>query len=112
MNLPRRWKIFILVALLSIAADQATKFWARDSLPTHPAHCAIPDDIVDGKCIGTEDKVIDGYWDWRLSFNPGSAFGLFNSASGARWFLSVIGVLAVIGMCFMLKRAKDENTAM
>jgi len=112
MNLPRRWKIFILVALISIVADQATKFWARDSLPTHPAHCSIPSDIVDGKCIGTEEKVIDGYWDWRLSFNPGSAFGLFNSASGARWFLSVIGVLAVVGMCFMLKRAKDEHTSM
>jgi len=28
--------------------------------------------------------VIDGYWDWRLSFNPGSAFGLFDSQTGAR----------------------------
>ena len=117
MQLPRRWKIFLLVTLISIVADQATKIWARESLPVRPvAHvtekCSIPDDIVKLNCAGQEKVVIDGYWDWRLSFNPGSAFGLFNSASGARIFLSIIGVLAVVGMGFMLKKTRDDQTSM
>ncbi len=106
----RRWKIFILVALICLVADHATKYWARHSLPVHPAGCAIPADIVAHKCVGVKDPVIDGYWDWRLSFNPGSAFGLFDSQTGARIFLSIVGVLAVVAMVFMVKKAKDHQT--
>jgi signal peptidase II len=109
---PRRWKIFLLVALVSIAADQGTKVWARHSLPTTPAHCAIPDAVVAHHCYGDAVPLIDGYWDWRLSFNPGSAFGLFHSANGARWMLSIVGLLAVFGMGWMVRKAKDSQTAM
>jgi len=109
---PRRWKIFLLVAMLSIAADQGTKVWARHSLPTTPAHCPIPEAIVAHHCAGDAVPLIGGYWDWRLSFNPGSAFGLFHSASGARWLLSIVGVLAVLGMGWMVRRAKDSQTVL
>ncbi len=104
-----RWKLFLLVALFTMLADQATKFWARDALPVHPAGCEIPDAIVAGKCVGMKDPVIDGYWDWRLSFNPGSAFGLFHSQGGARVFLSIVGVLALGAMVWMVKKARDEQ---
>jgi signal peptidase II len=110
--MPRRWKLFLIIAITCIVADQASKFWARDSLPVSPAGCDIPADVVARKCVGLPVKVIDGFWEWRLSFNPGSAFGLFNSASGARVFLSVIGVLAVIGMLFMLKKAREDQKAL
>ena len=33
----RRWKIFLIVAMITLVADHATKYWARNSLPTHPA---------------------------------------------------------------------------
>ena len=105
----RRWKIFLIVAMITLVADHATKYWARNSLPTHPAGCAIPADIVSHKCVGVKDTVIDGYWDWRLSFNPGSAFGLFDSQTGARIFLSIIGVLAVVAMVFMVKKARNDQ---
>ena len=36
--------------------------------------------------------MIDGFWDWRLSMNPGSAFGLFGSLSSARVLLSIVGI--------------------
>lgn len=105
----RRWKIFLLVAMITLVADHATKYWARHSLSTHPAGCAIPADVVSHKCVGVKEPVIDGFWDWRLSFNPGSAFGLFDSQTGARVFLSIIGVLAVIAMVFMVKKAKNSQ---
>lgn len=107
--MPRRWKIFLLVAMITLVADHASKYWARNSLATHPAGCAIPADIVAHKCVGVKETVIDGYWDWRLSFNPGSAFGLFDSQNGARVFLSIVGVLAVVAMVFMVKKAKDDQ---
>lgn len=114
--IPRRWKIFLVVAFVSLVADQATKYWARAELPVAGYHaslpCDVPDDIVARKCAGTPVTVIDGYWDWRLSFNPGSAFGLFNSQAGARVFLSIVGILAVIGMLWMLRKAREDQRAL
>src|SRR4030095_7240904 len=53
--------------------------------------------------------VIDGYWDWRLSYNTGSAFGMFAGQTGSRVFLSIVGVVATIAILFILKRARDEQ---
>ena len=103
-SIPTRWKIFLIVSIVSMLADQASKFWARDSLPVHPAGCEIPEDFMAGQCVGKPVTVIEGFWDWRLSFNPGSAFGLFNSAGGARVFLSIVGVLALGAMVWMVKK--------
>jgi signal peptidase II len=108
----RRWTIYFIVGFLTIAADQATKEWSRHALPTSPAGCVIPDDIVSGRCRGQMVEVIPDLWHWRLAFNPGSAFGLFQSANGARWFLSFIGVLAVGGMVWMLKKAREDQRAL
>jgi signal peptidase II len=107
----RRWKIFLLVAMITLVADHASKYWARHSLPTHgKTPCVIPDDVVAHKCVGKAVAVIDNYWDWRLSFNPGSAFGLFDSQAGARVFLSIVGVLAVFAMVWMVKKARNHQT--
>src|SRR4051812_12279648 len=79
-----KWLIFIVVSLLSLVADQGTKIWARASLPMHGSGsgehgaCIVPDDIVSGHCAGTAVSVVDSFWHWRLSMNPGSAFGLFS----------------------------------
>lgn len=120
MNLPRRWKLFILVALLSLVLDQASKLWARHDLPVTGADCsAVPEKFVERTCgieknqpccYGAQDDLISSVLAWRLSFNPGSAFGLFHSAGGARVFLSIVGILAVIGMGWMVRRAKDSQT--
>jgi signal peptidase II len=116
MTLPRRWKIFLLVAFISLAADQATKVWARHALPAKPmianVDCSteVVEKIRDRACYGDAVPVIGGYWDWRLSMNPGSAFGLFHSAGGARVFLSIVGLLAVGGMGWMVRKAKDSQT--
>ncbi|MCG8418482.1 MAG: signal peptidase II [Proteobacteria bacterium] len=99
--MPRRWKLFTIVGLISLIADQATKIWARNALPFIESN---------GRIYGKSVEIIPNYWDWRLSFNPGSAFGLFNDTSGARVFLSVIGVIAVGAMLWMLAKARDDQT--
>ncbi len=114
--MPRRWKLFLIIAFVSLIADQVTKYWAREALPVAPVgrqvSCEIPEDLVAHKCYGKDDWVISKNVGWRLSFNPGSAFGLFGSAAGARIFLSVIGVLAVGGMVWMLKKAREDQKAL
>jgi signal peptidase II len=103
-----KWILFAVVGVLSLAADQVTKIWAR-GLPTEPANCPVPDAIVEGRCVGSPVSVIEGFWHWRLSMNPGSAFGLFSSQGGARIGLSVVGIAAVIGMIWMLKKARADQ---
>jgi signal peptidase II len=106
----KKWILFIVVTLLSLFADQATKIWARAELPVSPANCDIPYDIMSHKCFGVAKPVIDGFWDWRLSMNPGSAFGLFAGTSFARVVLSLVGIAACVGMVFMLKKARRDQT--
>ena len=116
-RIDRKWPLFVIVTVLSVIADQLTKIWARTlpvighgSLPG--GKCAVPGDIVHRMCIGDTVKVTSVgplSWDWRLSMNPGSAFGLFSSEDGARIFLSIVGIAAVIGMVYMLRKARPDQ---
>jgi len=110
----RQWLLFVVVMLLSLGADQATKIWARAELPLKSGHlehtCVIPDDIVTGLCRGENVSVVDSFWHWRLSMNPGSAFGLFASNQEmARIFLSIVGIVAVGGMLWMLRKSRPDQ---
>jgi signal peptidase II len=71
--------------------------------------CVVPADIITGMCRGEAREVIGGFWDWRLSMNPGSAFGLFAGTSFARVLLSLVGIAAVIGMIFMLRKSRHDQ---
>ena len=42
-----KWKIFWIISIISLVADQATKIWARASLPVHPAGCDVPAEAID-----------------------------------------------------------------
>jgi lipoprotein signal peptidase len=111
----KQWILFGVVGVLSLIADQATKIWARGALPTighgsgAAGACIVPDDIVARMCQGKMVTVVDGYWDWRLSMNPGSAFGLFSNLAVGRILLSIVGIAAVIGMLFMLRKARPDQ---
>ena len=91
--MPSRYRVFSIAAVLALLADQLTKVWARGSLP-----------------FGRPVKFLGGFWDWELSFNPGSAFGLFNTVDSARIFLSVIAIAACIAIVVMLKRSRDDHS--
>lgn len=96
-RVPRRWKWFTAFAVLTLVADQLTKLWARHGLP------------VDARGIGKPVAVIKNFFDWRLSYNTGSAFGLFSSVTGARIFLTVVGVVALGAITWMVYKARDEQ---
>jgi signal peptidase II len=110
-----KWQLFMLVGVLSLVSDQITKIWARASLPTYAIDrtiqtCTIPEDIASQRCGGEAVAVIDSFWHWRLSMNPGSAFGLFSGQGQAgRILLSIVGVLAVVGMVWMLKKSRSDQ---
>jgi signal peptidase II len=116
-RLDYKWRVFWIISIISLVADQASKVWARAALPTigrgtgPSGTCVIPEDIITNHCGGQSVKFIEGFWEWRLSMNPGSAFGLFGSlgAEFTRIFLSVIGVAAVGGMVYMLKKARSDQ---
>ncbi len=115
-----KWKIFWLIGILSLVADQVTKIWARHSLPLLPykggkgfdCYADVVEAIRTEACRGQDVSVIGGFWDWRLSMNPGSAFGLFSGQTSARVFLSVVGIGAVFGMVWMLKKARPDQKAL
>ena len=92
MPLARRWKLFATLAAIAVFLDQASKLWARHALE-----------------VGRSVPFVDGYWDWRLSYNPGASFNLFDSATGARIFLSIMAVVAIGAMIFMVARARDDQ---
>jgi signal peptidase II len=91
MALARRYKVFLIVGSVILVLDQVTKLWARARLPAD--HTAIP--------------VINGYWDWRLSYNLGSAFGLLAKVGGARIILTIVGIAACAFIVHVLRKAED-----
>jgi len=93
----RRWKVFAAVSVLTMVADQITKYWARAVLP------------VDERGYGIAVPVIENFFDWRLSHNTGSAFGLFGGVTGARILLTLVGIVAVGAILWMVKKAEDNQ---
>ena len=96
-SLPRRYKWFLVFGVVTFALDQLTKYWARSSLPTND------------RGFGEPVSVITNFWDWRLSYNTGSAFGMFSNATYARVFLTVVGLVAMGAILWMVHKAKDDQ---
>ncbi len=90
--MPKRYTVFTIAAVLGVIADQVTKVWARSSLP-----------------FGRPVKFLGTFWDWELSFNQGSAFGLFNTVDSARIFLSIVAFGACIAIIVILHRSRDDH---
>lgn len=96
--MPRRWKIFFALSSVVVLADQLAKYWARNYLPTNARGYGLP------------VTVIHNFFDWRLSFNTGSAFGMFHNVGGARIFLTIVGIVAVIAIALMVRQTRDQQT--
>lgn len=96
-RVPRRWKWFTVFAVVTLVADQITKYWARNQLP------------VNSRGYGEPVSVITNFFDWRLSYNTGSAFGLFSSVNGARIFLTIVGIIALGAIGWMVHKARDDQ---
>ncbi|MDY0001377.1 MAG: signal peptidase II [Polyangia bacterium] len=107
MQLKVKLLIVASAGLLTLAADQATKVWARGAL-LGPGEVQLVEGAEGKKAsiqvIGSQPGV-----EFRLSFNKGSAFGLFSGTSGARVFLSIIGILALGLIFYLLKRPESDS---
>jgi len=88
----RRFRIFLWVATITLALDQLSKWLARARLD-----------------FGRPHQVIAGFFDLRLSYNTGSAFGLFAKLGGARVLLSVVGLAACVAIVLILRKAHDAQ---
>ena len=103
------WAIIAVLFVVTLAADQGSKIWARHTLPVSPQGCSVPEDLVIRKCGGTPVSVINNYWDWQLAVNLGSAFSMFAGKSGSRVLLSVVGLLALGFVGLYMKRAREDQ---
>src|SRR4051794_14367663 len=89
----RKYTVFAIVFALSLLADQVTKIWARASL----------------KPLAAGIVVVENYFDFQYSENPGSAFGLFRGMEHARYFLFAVGLVALGVIFTFLRRTRPDR---
>jgi signal peptidase II len=73
-----------LQAVVWIAVDQASKWWAESTLP-----------------FGQYQPLLGELFGLRLVYNPGAAFGL---AAEHTWVLSIVAAVAVVGLAWFSLR--------
>ena len=87
-----RYGRFAVVTGVVTAIDQGSKLWARKVLPG-----------------GEMVPFIEGYWDWTLEFNRGSAFSLVEGGPLSRVLLSVIAAAALGVMIYLVRGARNDQ---
>jgi signal peptidase II len=91
-----RWRLLAIVTVVSVGLDQATKWWAIQSL----------------RPIGIK-TVIRGYFDLRYSLNTGAAWSFLADADPTfrRWFFLSATILAMVLIGSMYHRARMDQRA-
>jgi signal peptidase II len=80
--------VWLLLSLLVIALDQATKQAALTLLQPYVPHAVIP-----------------GFLNWTLAFNPGAAFSFLAGADGwQRWLFTALAIGVSAMLAFWLAR--------
>ncbi len=87
-----RIAVFLAIFALTTGFDQGSKEWARGSLE-----------------LGVREPVIAGHWDWQLAMNKGAAFSSFGTGVATQVILSVLAMLALIGIGIMAARTRPEQ---
>ncbi|MGH8125462.1 MAG: signal peptidase II, partial [Rhodanobacteraceae bacterium] len=90
--------VWLLVSVLVIALDQATKAVVRHALTPYMPHAVIPHVL-----------------NWTLAFNRGAAFNFLAGGSGWQtWLFGVLAVVVCIGLAVWLARTarRDWRTAL
>jgi len=73
-----------IAAIVIVALDQVTKWWAETQLPR-----------------SVYQPVLGDFIGWRLVYNPGAAFGL---AADYTWVLTIFAAAAVVGLTIFALR--------
>lgn len=89
--------IFLAILATSTGFDQASKEWARESLP-----------------VGVPHEVVPGFWDWELAKNSGAAFSVVTpNSDGSRTALhilfGVVAAIALIGIGIAASKTRPEQ---
>ena len=108
MELKSRYILLLSVALVSILADQATKVWARGALrsPEARRYRVTKKESKKKATIPVIKKRVE----FRLSFNRGASFGMFNDSRGsARWWLVITGLLALGIVAYFMHRPEADS---
>lgn len=84
---PRRYTLLLLVALVAIAVDLATKEWALAAFSE-----------------GENVDVIGGFLQFTLVFNTGAAFSL---GTGYTWVFTLIATVVVLVIAYMGLRVRN-----
>jgi signal peptidase II len=91
---PRKSAIFILILVVGLALDQATKVLVMDNLP-----------------LGGQVPLISGFLNLVHIHNKGAAFGLLSGWSAEfAWLFFVILTALVLGvLCYLLWRLPEDH---
>ena len=84
--------IFVALFLCTTGFDQASKDWANTSLTP-----------------GVRKPVVNGYWDWELAKNHGTAFTSMTGSTAVTIALSVLAALALIAIGIMASRTRPDE---
>ena len=80
------------LSILLLVIDQLTKLLAKNNLFEGVA------------------KPVTSFLNWTLVYNPGAAFSFLAQAGGwQRWFFTGLGVIATLGMVWMLKKHPGQK---
>lgn len=92
----RKYALFAIFAVVTIALDQWTKVLAREALkPLDPRSPKV---------------VIDGFFNLRYSENAGVAFGMLQQMPGGRIFLTIMAVAAFALVVYYLHKTPPQAT--
>lgn len=80
--------IHMVLMIAVLVADQLTKWWARTALPGAP--------VIVWKDV----------FSFRLIYNTGASFGIFQGKTLALTIFSIVGMVAIAGFYFWLPKVK------
>ena len=84
--------IFVALFLCTTGFDQASKDWANTSLTP-----------------GVRQPVVNGYWDWELAKNHGTAFTSMTGSTLTTVLLSLLAAIALIAIGIMAARTRPDE---
>ncbi|MFH1132297.1 MAG: signal peptidase II [Pseudomonadota bacterium] len=88
----KRLILILVCALLTLAADQATKIWARHSLKNQPPV-----------------SLVDGYLDLEYHENPGFAFGMGRNLPWRRAIYVGLAIIALFVMWRIIRNVQKRQ---
>jgi signal peptidase II len=83
---------YLIVATLVMLFDQITKYWVAVKLSD-----------------GDEIDIIQGFFKFSYTENPGIAFGMLNNGN-VKWLLVAISVAAIMVVIYYMRRTPASNT--